>query len=191
MILEKITNYQTRTKTDLNRNVEGDGDDGVEDDDVGEEDEERNDGGARYLFFRHHCVPREKNLKLKIVIKTENKTPILFVAVHLEIKANHALPEPAGNCAEEAHGEQEDDNPQDDEVQQLVDRGPLELCLAGILHQFGVFARKQNQTIAPWSVSQHCPSQQHLEGMVSNNGQSELRFVKPFHCPAHTSVRPR
>ena len=62
-------------KTNLNGNVERDGDDGVEDDDVGEEDKERNDGGARYLFFRHHCVPREKNLKLKIQNSKQDSNP--------------------------------------------------------------------------------------------------------------------
>ena len=115
-------------KRNLNRNIEGDGYNGVEDDDIGEEDEEGDDCGACHLFFGHHGVPRKKNLKLKL------KTQILNVAVHLKIEANHALPESASNRAEEAHTEQEDDNPQDDEVQQLVDGGPLELCLSGILH---------------------------------------------------------
>ena len=38
------------------------------------------------------------------------------MVVHLEIEANHALPEPTGNRAEETHAEQEDDNSQDDEI---------------------------------------------------------------------------
>ena len=56
---------------DLNRNVEGDGDDGVEDNDIGEKYEERNDSGARHLFFWYHCVPREENL-----VENSNQYPI-------------------------------------------------------------------------------------------------------------------
>ena len=141
-------------KTNLNRNIEGDGDDSVENDDIGEEHKERDDGGPRHFLFGHHCIPRKKNLKVEITIKTRIKS----IMVHLEIKANHALPESAGNRAEEAHAQQEDNDPQDDEVQQLVDGSSLELGLTRILHQFCVFARKQNKTIAPWRVSQHCPS---------------------------------
>ena len=82
---------------------------------------------------------------------------------YLKIVANHALPKAAGHCAEEAHAEQEDDNAEDDEVQQLVNGGPLEFSLSRILHQLGVFAGKQHNAIAPWGVSQHGTSQQHLK----------------------------
>ena len=50
-------------KRNLNRNIEGDGYNGVEDDDIGEKDEEGDDCGACHLLFRHHGVPRKKNLK--------------------------------------------------------------------------------------------------------------------------------
>ena len=64
--------------------------------------------------------------------------------------------------AEEAHAEQEDHDPQDDEVQQLVDRGALELGLAGVLHELGVLPGEEHHTIAPGRVPQDCAPQQDL-----------------------------
>ena len=136
--------------TNLNRNIKRDGDHSVENDDVGEEHKERDDSGACHFLLRHHRIPRQKHLKMQITRMTQIHVTVVD---HLEVEANHALPESTSYCTEEAHAEQEDDDAQDDEVQQLVNGGSLEFRLPGILHQFGVFSRKQNDTIAPRSVS--------------------------------------
>jgi hypothetical protein len=46
-------------------------------------------------------------------------------------------------------------HPNDDKVQELVDVGPLELCLARILHELRVFASKNHEPVAPLRVAQH------------------------------------
>jgi hypothetical protein len=50
----------------------------------------------------------------------------------------------------------------DDEIQELVDVGPLELGFPRVLHEFRVFAGKDDETVAPLRVPQHATSQQNL-----------------------------
>ena len=78
------------------------------------------------------------------------------------MEPDHGLPDPAGHRAEEAHAQQEYHNAKDDEVQQLVYRGPLQLRLARVLHELGVLAREQHHAVAPGRVAQHRAAVDHL-----------------------------
>ena len=73
----------------LDADVEGDGDDRVEDDGVREEDEEGDDGGAAHRLVGDQRVPRQEGSKGL---------------------ARDRLPDAAGRRAEQAHGQQEKNN---------------------------------------------------------------------------------
>ena len=46
-------------------------------------------------------------------------------------------------------------HPEDDEVEQPVDAGPLELCLSRVLHEFGVLAGEDDDAVGPLRVAEH------------------------------------
>ena len=73
----------------LNADVEGDGYDRVEDDGVGEEDEEGDDSGAAHRLVGDQRVPRQEGS---------------------EVLARYRLPNAAGRRAEQAHRQQEKHN---------------------------------------------------------------------------------
>ena len=102
---------------------------------------------GEHLLLWHHGVPGEEEL---------------------EVEAYHGLPETAGHGAEEAHREEEDDDAQDDEVEQLVDGGALELGLARVLHELGVLASEEHHAVAPGRVPQHGAPQHHLHNVNIN-----------------------
>ena len=66
MTKKKWKQGEVTTITNLNRNIKRDGDHSVENDDVGEEHKEGDDGGACYFLLRHHRIPRQKHLKMQI-----------------------------------------------------------------------------------------------------------------------------
>ena len=61
-------------------------------------------------------------------------------------------------------------------VDQSVNMGPLEVGLAGVHHQLRVLTREYDNSIAPLGVSQHAASQHDL---VVVQG---VRFSIPFHA---------
>lgn len=52
-------------------------------------------------------------------------------------------------------------NPNDNVVEQFIDGGAFELCLARVLHELGVLACEQNDAVAPFCVTQDAAAQQH------------------------------
>ena len=45
-------------------------------------------------------------------------------------------------------------HPEDDEVEQPVDAGPLELCLSRVLHELGVLAGEDDDAVGPLRVAE-------------------------------------
>lgn len=82
--------------------------------------------------------------------------------VHPKVLTRQCLPDTAGNGAEEAHDDEEQDNAEDEQVQQSVETGLLEDRLAAVLHQLRLSTGKDDHPKAPLGVSQSTPSQQHL-----------------------------
>lgn len=149
---------------DLHAYVERDGHHRVEHDGIGEEDEQGNDSRAGGRLGWNQRIPWE---------------------VGGEQLTRDPLPNAASDGAEEAHRQEEKNNlkwkwnrslrrefvrvqrtrssySKDDEIEEAVDGGPLELGFPGVLHELRVPAGKEDDAVAPLRVAEHASAQEDL-----------------------------
>jgi hypothetical protein len=70
-------------------------------------------------------------------------------------------------------------HPYDNEVQQSINTCAFEFGFSRVLHQFGVFASKNNHSIAPLCVPQNAASENHfviIQGMTAKKFTQSINY---------------